>query len=348
MDKIRLGKTGMMVSRIGFGGIPIQRVTEDEAISIVRKCLDLGVNYIDTANRYTNSEERIGKAIIGRRDGLIIATKSGSRDLDEVKSHLQQSLSKLGVEYIDLYQIHNVSDFDTLNMITAPGGVLSILQEAKAAGLIKHIGISSHQLEVAKEAVKTDCFESIMFPFNFIAKEAADELLPLAREHDVGFIAMKPLGGGMLDNATLTFKYLFQFPDVMPIPGIQKIAEIEEIVQLLDGPLQLTEAELAEMQKLRDELGNRFCRRCDYCQPCSAEIPISTVMLLPCFLKSSNPETTFSDAFANEVEKADNCVDCGDCEERCPYNLPIREIIAEHINRYEKEKKEYQEKIAQI
>jgi len=346
MEKIRLGKTEMMVSRLGFGGIPIQRVTEDEEIAIVRRCLDLGINFIDTANRYTNSEERIGKAISGRQEGLIIATKSGSRDHDEVRSHLQQSLNKLGVASIDLYQIHNISDFNTLDDIIAPNGLLSVVQEAREAGLIKHIGFSSHQIDVAKEAVKTDRFETIMFPFNFIANEAAEELLPLAREHDVGFIAMKPLGGGMLDNANLAFKYLLQFPDVVPIPGIQKVTEIEEIVQVLEESLQLTEAELNEMQQLRDELGNKFCRRCDYCQPCTAEIPISTVMILPCFLKSSNPETTFSDAFANEVEKADNCTECGDCEERCPYHLPIREIIAENISRYKKERKEYQERVA--
>ena len=233
MEKIRLGKTEMMVTRLGFGGIPIQRVPEEEAIAVVKRCLELGINFIDTAKGYTNSEERIGKAISGQREGLILATKSMSLTRDGVKSHLQQSLKQLGVESIDLYQFHNVSSFETLDTILTTGGPLAVIEEARKAGKVKHIGVTSHQIDVAKEAVKSDNFETIMFPFNFITCEAADELLPLAREHDVGFIAMKPLAGGMLQNVTTVFKYLFQFPDVVTIPGIERVHEIEEIVEVL-------------------------------------------------------------------------------------------------------------------
>ncbi len=343
MEKIRLGKTNLMVSKLGFGGIPIQRVSEDEAVTIVKRCLELGINYLDTANGYTTSEGRIGKAISGQQKGLIIATKSIARNGDEVKSHLQQSLKQLGVEYIDLYQFHNVSSFDTLDMILTLNGPMVVVEEAKKAGLVKHIGVTSHQIDVAKELVRSDRFETIMFPFNFITCEPADELIPLAREHDVGFIAMKPLAGGMLENVTIAFKYLRQFSDVVPIVGVQKVQEIEQVIQVMEGPLQLTEAELKEMQRQREELGTKFCRRCDYCQPCTLKIPISLVMDIKSLIKKMPPKSIFMDRFADQLAKAADCTECGDCEERCPYHLPIREMIAENFKLYEMEKRRYLE-----
>jgi len=344
METIRLGRTEMMVSKLGFGGIPIQRVSEDEAVAVVRRCLELGITFIDTANGYTTSEERIGKAISGRREGLFLATKSGSRSREGIESHLKLSLERLGVESIDLYQLHGVNDSAALDTVLQPDGPMAVLEEAKRAGQVKHIGITSHSMDVAKEAVKSDRFETIMFPFNFITCEPADELLPLAREHDVGFIVMKPLAGGMLDNVAIAFKYLSQFPDVVPIPGIEKIHEIEEIVQVLERPQQMTEAEQREMARLREELGTRFCRRCDYCLPCPEEIPISTVMISDSFVKRLPPERVFVMLDA-ALEKAAVCTECGDCEERCPYHLPIREIIAERVEWYQEEKRKYQEQI---
>jgi predicted aldo/keto reductase-like oxidoreductase len=344
METIRLGKTEMMVSKLGFGGIPIQRVSEDEAVAVVKRCLDLGINFIDTANGYTNSEERIGQAISGRREGLFLATKSSARTCQEIESHLKQSLEHLGVEFVDLYQFHNVSDFDTYAKVLDPNGPISVVEDAKRAGLVKHIGVSSHQIDVAKEAVKSGKFETIMFPFNFVASEPAEELLSLTREHDVGFIAMKPLAGGMLQNVTIAFKYLLQFPDVVPIPGIQRVREIDEIIQVVEGPWQMSRAELNEMQRLREELGTRFCRRCDYCQPCTEGIPISLVMDRG-IIKTAPPQHIFAEEgfFADAMEKAANCTKCGDCEERCPYHLPIREMIEENVSLYQAEKRKYQE-----
>ena len=347
MDKIRLGKTEMMVSKLGFGGIPIQRVSEDTAVAIVKRCLDLGITFLDTANAYTTSEERIGKAIKGRkREEIILATKSTSRSREGVANHLKLSLEHLGVDYIDLYQLHQIGDSKALEIVLAPNGVMAVVEEAKKAGVVKHIGVTSHQIDVAKDLVKSDRFETIMFPFNFITSEPADELLPLCREHDVGFIAMKPLAGGMLDNVTLAFKYLFQFPNMVPIPGIEKIQEMEEIAQVLNGPLEINEAERREMQRLRDELGTKFCRRCDYCQPCTEEIPISMVMVSSSALKRLPPELLFTGVFADAIEKAANCSECGDCEERCPYNLPIREMLVEQINYFQEAKKKYEERVA--
>ena len=343
METIRLGKTGAMVSKLGFGGIPIQRLSEDEAVAVIRKCIDLGITYIDTANGYTTSEERIGRAAPGSGDGLFIATKTHARDRDGIKRDLKLSLERLRRESIDLYQFHQVGTLDQLKAVLDPGGPMPVLEEAVQAGLIKHIVITSHSMDVAKEAVKSDRFETIMFPFNFIAKEAADELLPLAREHDVGFIAMKPLGGGMLDNAALCFKYLLQFPDIIPIPGIEQSHEIEEIVKIMNGPKELSAEEKSEMTRLTDELGTRFCRRCDYCQPCTEEIAISTVMVSASFAKRFPPERFFTGRIASVMEKASDCSDCGECEERCPYQLPIREMMAEQAEWYHKKRSEYRE-----
>lgn len=344
METIRLGKTEMRVSKLGFGGIPIQRVSENDAVAVVRRCLELGINFIDTANAYTTSEERIGRAIVGQRSSVFLATKSHARTRGEIDKNLKLSLKRLGVEYIDLYQFHGVSDFKSLDLVLDPNGPMAVVEEAKRAGVVKHIGISSHQIDVAKKAVESDRFETIMFPFNFISSEAAEELLPLARKHDVGFIAMKPLEGGMIDNATIAFKYLFQFSDVLPIPGIEKIPEIEEIVKVLEGSRQMTKVEQQEMKRLKGELEPRFCHRCDYCQPCAQEIPISTVMGIRSFFKRAPPERFF-EMVAAAMEKADTCTECGDCETRCPYNLPIREMIAEQITWYLEEKRKFQERL---
>jgi predicted aldo/keto reductase-like oxidoreductase len=346
VEKIRLGKTDMMVTRLGFGGIPIQRLSEDDAVAVVRKCIDLGITFLDTANGYTTSEERIGKAIAGKREEVIIATKSGARDRENIEKHLSLSLERLQTDYIDLYQFHGVSTRKHLDIILDPKGPRAVVEDAKKTGKIRHIGITSHSMDIAQEAVKTDQFETLMFPFNFIVVEAADELLPLCREYDVGFIDMKPMGGGMLDNATVAFKYLLQFPDIVYIPGIEHAWEIEEIAGIVQGSTGITAGDKAEMQRLRDELGTRFCRRCDYCQPCPQEIPISMVMNSTGFAKRLPSQRMFSSWISEGMERAATCTECGDCEERCPYELPIREIIVERTQWYQEAKEQYEQKVA--
>ncbi len=342
MDKVRLGKSGLMVTRIGFGGIPIQRLSEEDAIKVIRRCLDHAINFIDTANAYTNSEERIGKAISSRYEGLIIATKAGSREPHLIREHLDNSLKKLKVKSIDLYQFHGVNDFATYEKVLK---LFDVFEEAKSAGKIKHIGFTSHQPDVAKEAVKSGKFETLLFQFNFINREAAEQLLPLCRENDVGFIAMKPLAGGALENGPLAIKYLLQFPDVVPVVGIQKTSEIDEIMEVINGSWKITNAEKREMERLRKEFGNRFCRRCDYCQPCTQGIPISTVMITPVIFHNNSPEKIFSGQFTEALEKAASCIKDGECEKRCPYNLPIRDMMEEYSKLYLEEKKKYQKSV---
>jgi len=346
MEKIRLGKTDMNVSRVGMGGIPLTRPTEENAIKVIQHALTLGVNFIDTAIGYGISEERIGKAIADRREKVFIATKGGGRDKARVMECIDQSLKNLNVDYIDLWQFHGISTMEYLEIIISPGGVLEAAQEAKEVGKIKHIGFSSHSIDVAMKAVPTGHFETVQIPFNFICNEAANELLPLAKKHDVGFIAMKPFAGGMLDNANLVIKFLMQYDTVLPIPGIEKIEEIDEIVNIIEkGPLEPTKQEREEIEDIRLKTGTRFCRRCGYCLPCPQGVKINSMMTLPALYGLWSPERFFSWDYVKEnVESAKNCIQCGECEPKCPYNLPIREMIVESLEFYEQRKREFEEK----
>ena len=341
MKRVRLGKTGLEVSRIGFGGIPIQRLNEAEAVRVVARCLELGVNFLDTATGYSTSEERIGKAIAGRRQGLVLATKSPARDAGTATAHIDQSLRRLGVEVLDLWQLHNVSTMEALDRVLAPGGALEAGRRAVEAGKVRHVGITSHSMEVALKAVPMGCFETVQFPFNFVTSEPAERLLPLAREHDVGFIAMKPLGGGLLSNARLCLKWLLQY-DVVPDPGIERVAEIEEIVSIVDGMVEgdpaLTPEEWAEIERIRADVGTRFCRRCGYCEPCPEGVRVSALMTLESMIKRLPVERVISPSgwVAPAVVSAAGCIECGECEEKCPYQLPIREMMAEHLALYER------------
>ncbi len=333
MDFVRLGKSELMVSAVGFGGIPIQRLTADEAVDVVRACLDMGVNFIDTANGYSTSEERIGRAIADCREDVIIATKTGGRDKATALEHLELSLRRLDTDYIDLWQFHGVSTPEDYERVLGPGGAMEAAQAALEAGKVRHIGITSHSLDLALEQVASDLFETIMFPFNFVTSEPADELIPLALEHDVGFIDMKPMGGGLLEDAVIAFKYLRRFPEIVPIPGIERIEEMEEIVGIMEGPAELTDVERAKLVRLREELGNRFCRRCGYCMPCPEGVPIRSLMILDSIIKRMPPERLVG-GWEETIAKVDDCVDCGECETKCPYDLPIRDRMAENIALY--------------
>ena len=336
MKSVRLGKTGVQVSCIGFGGIPIQRLSEAEAVRVVRHALDLGVTWIDTANGYTTSEERIGKAIAGRRDQVVIATKTGAGDRETARQHLELSLKRLQTDYIDLWQFHGVSSQAKYDAVLGPGGAMEAAREAVLEGKVRHIGITSHSMEMALKAVPSGHFETVQFPFNFVTNEATETLLPLAQEHDVGFIAMKPFAGGLLDQANLSIKYLLQFEGVVPDPGIEKVEEIEEIVSIVEGPWAMTAAERAALEAIRAEVGTRFCRRCQYCMPCPEGVEIATIMNVHSFYRRFPRERFAGGGLAAAMATAANCVQCGECEAKCPYELPIIEMLAEYAAFYER------------
>ena len=344
MEKVRLGKTNLMVSRIGFGGIPIQKPSEEEAVRIVNNCLDLGINFFDTSRVYTTSEERIGKALTNRRKEAVVATKTVSRTVEKISEDLDTSLKNLGTDYVDLYQFHNVSSQDDLKAVIAPGGLLDFVRQTKKEGKVRHIGITSHTLDVVKEAVKVDCFETIMIALNFVNTEATDELLDMAKKRDIGVIIMKSMAGGMLENPVLAFKYLMQFPDILPLIGIAKEGEMEENIRIVESGEPITEDDQREIDRIRSELGTGFCRMCNYCQPCPQQIMISAIMYTKVALTRFDPERIFKGEWNTFMEKVPDCIDCGECEEKCPYNLPIRERIKEAADNYFAAKKVYMEK----
>jgi len=323
-----LGRTGLTVTALGFGGIPIQRVSEADAIRVVRRCYEGGINFFDTARNYTVSEARIGRALEDVREEVILATKSSRRSQAGVLEELAISLRNLRTDWIDVYQLHNVSSQAAWDQVTAPDGAVAALYEARDRGTIRHLGITSHDPSLLTEIVEVDIFETIMIPFNYLTRRPADELLPLCHERRVGTIIMKPFGGGALSTATTALKFVLGNPHVdVVIPGMQSVAEVAENLAVAAGPHTLTPAEWDLIARDSGELGDQFCRGCDYCQPCPQGIPISRLLRWETVEQRMGWAPRFEQQFRDGVAKAATCLECGDCEARCPYHLPIRELL---------------------
>ncbi|MDK2564617.1 aldo/keto reductase [Romboutsia sedimentorum] len=320
-----LGKTNMNIKRVGFGGIPIQRITQDDTFKVIDELEKQGINFIDTARGYTVSEEYIGNALKGKRDKFFIATKSMSRDYEGMKNDIQISLSNLKTDCIDLYQIHNLKseEYDT---IFDDNKAYKALLEAKNSGKIKHIGITSHSLETMQKAVEDDKFATIQFPYN-IVEDQADEVFRKANERGIGVIVMKPLAGGALDDATLAIKYILSkdYIDVA-IPGMDSIEQVNQNVSVLED-LQLTKSDNDKIQQIRNSLGKRFCRRCEYCLPCPVGVNIPTNFLLEGYYTRYNLKEWAVERYEAISGKANECINCGLCETKCPYELPIRDML---------------------
>ena len=326
MEYVTLGKTGLRVSRMGFGGIPIQRVDKAAARELLAAVRAAGINYIDTARGYTVSEALIGQAIEGCRDDFVLATKSMARDRESMARDIGVSLGNLRTGYIDLYQVHNPS-LEQLEQICAPGGALEALEEARAAGKIGHIGLTAHSLEVFRRALELDWVETVMFPYNIVESQAT-ELMAQARAKGVAFIAMKPLAGGAIEDAGLALRYVLSNPDVtVVIPGMYAPGEVAENAAAAEDASPLSPEELARIEQVRKALGTNFCRRCNYCAPCTAGISIPNVFLFHGYLSRYGLADWAKDRYSGLAAKASACVECGACEGRCPYHLPIREMM---------------------
>ena len=327
MEYRELGKTGLRISRIGFGGIPIQRLADaGEGVPLFDALEAAGVNYVDTARGYTNSEARIGAAIRGRRERFILATKSMARTAEAMAADVKESLKNLGTDYIDLYQIHN-PNAEQLRQVLAPGGAMEALAAAKAAGKIGHIGVTVHAVETFRAALDAGCFETVMFPYNIVERQG-EALIAECREKGVGFICMKPLAGGAIEDAQLALRFILQNDGVdCVIPGMAEPREVAENTAV--GAQPLTEEERARMAEIVAALGTRFCRRCGYCAPCTAGINISGAFLFHGYLTRYGLEDWARSRYAAMPATASACVDCGVCETRCPYGLPIREMLRE-------------------
>ena len=321
-----LGKTGLKISRMGFGGIPIQRIDAEGTRRLMLRLLECGVNYIDTARGYTVSEEYLGYGLEGIREHFVLATKSMSRTAEAMAKDIDISLRNLRTDYIDLYQIHNAPPAD-LETVMAPGGALEALQEARAAGKIGHIGITAHSLETFKMALELPWVETIMFPYNIVEGQA-EKLIAACREKNIGFIDMKPLAGGAIEDARLALRYVCANPDVtVTIPGMADPTELEQNLAAVNDVSPLTQEEIAGFAAVRSALGTQFCRRCNYCQPCSAGINISGVFLFEGYLSRYGLADWAKERYASPDKKASDCIGCGACESRCPYGLPIRKML---------------------
>ncbi len=326
MKYVQLGKTGLNISRLGFGGIPIQRIDADGTVKLFDTLEAHGINFVDTARAYTVSEAYIGEAIRGRREKFILATKSMARTREEMAADIETSLRNLGTDYIDLYQIHNANPA-ALSQVTSEGGALEALLEAKAAGKIGHIGLTSHSVETFRLMLELDWVETFMFPYNIVEHDI-EPLIDECAARGIGFIAMKPLAGGAIDDASLALRYVSSNPSLtVVIPGMYSADEVAANDASVNDASPLSKDEKAGIERIRAILGGNFCRRCGYCAPCTAGIVIPSVFLFDGYLTRYGL-TDWAKARYSALEvKASACIGCGICETRCPYELPIRKML---------------------
>ncbi len=327
MDQIILGTTGIKVNKNGFGALPIQRIGKEEAAVLLKKAYQNGITFFDTARFYTDSEEKIGYALSEVRSEVYIASKTMTTEVEEFWSQLNTSLSQLKTDYLDLYQFHNPS------FCPKPGdgtGLYEAMLEAKAKGMIRHIGITNHRLPVALEAAESGLYETIQFPFSYLATEKELDLVKLCREKGIGFIAMKALSGGLISNSAAAYAYLEQYDNVLPIWGVQKETELDEFISYIYNPPVLNEELIAVIERDRKELGKDFCRGCGYCLPCPAEIDIPISARMSLMIRRAPTSVYLNDSWKEKMKKIDNCIHCDHCKQHCPYGLDTPKLLEEN------------------
>jgi aryl-alcohol dehydrogenase-like predicted oxidoreductase len=330
MQTVRLGKTNLTVSKNGFGALPIQRISLDDAAHLLRKAYDGGINYFDTARFYTDSEEKIGYALSDVRENIVISTKTMKTDVEGFWRELHESLSLLKTEYIDIYQFHNPP------FCPKPGdgtGLYEAMLEAKAKGLIRHIGITSHKLTIAEEAVRSGLYETLQFPFSYLASEKEEALVRLCEEMDVGFICMKALAGGLITRSDAAYAFLADYP-VAPIWGIQRESELDEFLAYNNDPPTMNEEIAAFIEKEKQELMGEFCRGCGYCMPCPAGIQINNAARMSLMIRRAPVDAQLSEASRAMMKKIEDCINCGRCKTKCPYGLDTPELLRKNYEDY--------------
>lgn len=333
MSTVTLGRTGITTNKNGFGALPIQRISEEEAVYLLRKAYENGITFFDTARWYTDSEHKVGMAFAGMRDRLFIATKTGAQDAAGFWKDLETSLAQLQTDYIDLYQFHNPA------FCPKPGdesGLYDAALKAKAQGKIRHIGITNHRLAVAHEAIDSGLYETLQFPFCYLATEKDIELVEKCREADMGFIAMKALSGGLITNSAAAYAFLAQYDNVVPIWGVQREKELDEFLSYIETPPAMTE-ELAEVIRHdREELLGDFCRGCGYCMPCPVGIEINNCARMSLLLRRSPSAGHLSPEGQEKMKKIEQCLHCGQCKSRCPYGLDTPSLLQKNLEDYKK------------
>jgi len=331
MKKLVLGKTGLEVTKTAMGCLPVQRCSEEDGVRLIRAAYDGGITFFDTANAYTDSEKKVGLALSGVRDRVVIATKSAARDKKGCAAHIDNSLRMLRTDYIDLFQFHCC---DELPDPDDPNGAFAAAREAKAAGKIRHIGITSHRIAVAEQAVASGLFETLQFPFSYISGERDLALADACRGADMGFIAMKGLAGGLLTNARACHAFMAGYPNVVPIWGIQSMAELEEWLRVAEEDPKLDGELGAVVEKDRRELTGTFCRSCGYCMPCPAGIEIRNCARMNMLLRRSPWRQYYTPEWRAKMEKINDCLECRKCAAKCPYQLDTPNLLKYMLKDY--------------
>ncbi|MBQ2099440.1 MAG: aldo/keto reductase [Lachnospiraceae bacterium] len=336
MTTVRLGRTGIEVEKNAFGALPVQRVTVEEAVRLLRKAYDGGMRFFDTARFYTDSEVKLGEAFDGMREKVYIATKTGATTAEQFWKDLNTSLGNLRTSYVDLYQFHNPA------FCPKPGdgsGLYEAMLEAKEKGMVRHIGITNHRLNIAMEAIESGLYETLQFPFCYLSTEKDLELVEACKKADMGFIAMKALSGGLITNSAAAYAYLAQFENVLPIWGIQRERELDEFLSYIQNPPTMTEELKAIIEHDRAELLGEFCRGCGYCMPCPVGIEINNAARMSLMLRRAPSKNWLSESWQEKMKLIEKCLHCGKCKSRCPYGLDTPTLL-------EKNYKDYQEILA--
>ena len=324
MKKIRLGKTELMVTKTSMGCLPVQRCDLEEGTKLLRAAYEAGINFFDTANAYTDSEKKLGLALHDVRENVIIATKSMARTKDEILAHIENSLKMLQTDYIDLFQFHLVPEVPDPN---DPNGHYAGALEAKKRGWIRHIGVTTHRVNVAEEAIASGLFETLQFPFSYISADRDLALAAKCREADMGFIAMKGLAGGLLTNARACHAFMKQHENVVPIWGIQRMEELDQWLAADREDPDLDDELAAVIRADREQLAGEFCRSCGYCMPCPVDIEISNSARMNMLLRRSPWRQYYTPQWREKMERINDCLECRQCAEKCPYQLDTPNIL---------------------
>lgn len=327
MDQVTLGTTGITVNKNGFGALPIQRITREDAVALLKKAYHNGITFFDTARFYTDSEEKLGFAFSEGRENIFIATKTMTTKVEEFWQQLNTSLANLKTDYIDIYQFHNPS------FCPKPGdgsGLYEAMLEAKAKGMIRHIGITNHRLPVATEAAESGLYETIQFPFSYLATEKEIALVKLCKEKGIGFLAMKALSGGLITNSAAAYAFLADYDNVLPIWGVQREKELDEFISYIGNPPILTDELKAIISHDREELSMNFCRGCGYCMPCPAEIDIPNSARMSLMIRRAPVSVYLNDTWKEKMSKIEDCIHCNNCKDHCPYGLDTPQLLLDN------------------
>lgn len=332
MRSVTLGKTNLVVGKNGFGALPIQRISKKEAVYLLQKAFYHGINYFDTARAYSDSEEKLGEAFSCIRERLIISTKTAASTAEEFWKDLEESLRKLRTDYIDLYQFHNPA------VCPKPGdgsGLYEAMEAAKAQGKIRHIGITNHRLKVAWDAIESGLYETLQFPFSYLASEKELELVAACKERNMGFIAMKGLAGGLIHDSALAYAFMAEYDGVEPIWGVQRESELDEFLSYQEQEPVLTEERKQMIEQEKKDLSGDFCRGCGYCMPCPAGIEINNCARMSLMLRRAPEEAWLTAEWQEKMKKIENCLHCGKCKEKCPYGLDTPTLLQKNYEDYQ-------------